>query len=170
MEKSIGSQNGAEISLVPHHLNSSGSVNNEKTQKKREEMVLGTFLGIDYGKSKIGLATADSETRMAFSFDTLANDKDFLENLKGIVLCENVRKIIIGMTKHDMDCESSKEKVRFAENLKKELGLPIEFHEEMFSTKMAQENIKLRGGKNIARLDDQEAARIILQSWLDCQI
>jgi RNase H-fold protein (predicted Holliday junction resolvase) len=40
----------------------------------------------------------------------------------------------------------------------------------MFTTKMAQENIKKRGEKNISKMDDQEAARIILQSWLDKDI
>lgn len=140
MEKSMGSPNGAEIS---------------------------SFLGIDYGKSKIGLATADSETRMAFAFDTLANDKYFLENLKGIVFCENVKEIIIGMTRHGNDPESVDEKMKFAENIKKELNLPVNFQDEMFSTKIARENIKKRGGRNIDQFDDQEAARIILQEWLD---
>jgi RNase H-fold protein (predicted Holliday junction resolvase) len=51
--------------------------------------------------------------------------------------------------------------------LEKELGVPVAYQDEMFTTKMAQENIKARGGRNIAAADDQEAARIILQSWLD---
>jgi len=168
MEKSIGSSNKAKISPVPHHSNSSGSANSEETQEKEEEMVLGHILGIDYGKSKIGLAIADSETRMAFAFDTLPNDKNFLKKFMEIVTKENVKTVIMGMVSHDKDAESAKEKIMFAEMIKKEIGMPVVFQDEMFTTKMAQDNIKQRGGRNIAKTDDQEAARIILQSWLDC--
>lgn len=150
MKKSIDSQNMPEIS-----------------HKSGQENHPGTILGLDYGKSKIGLAIADEETRMAFAFDTLKNDKEFLKNLKEIVECEGVKTIVIGMTRHEKDDESAKQKTAFSNRLEKEIGVKIVFHEEMFTTKMAQENIKMRGGKNISATDDQEAARIILQSWLD---
>ena len=70
MEKSIGSSNEAEVSHI---------------------------LGIDYCKSKIGLAIADSETRMAFAFDTLKNDKDFFKKMGEIIEKENVKTIIVGI-------------------------------------------------------------------------
>ena len=141
MEKSIGSSNEAEISQI---------------------------LGIDYGKSKIGLAIADSETRMAFAFNTLPNDKNFLKKFMEIITKENVKTVIMGMVSHDKDMESANEKIIFAKMIEKEIGMPIILQDEMFTTKMAQDNIKQRGGRNIAKNDDQEAARIILQSWLDC--
>lgn len=130
---------------------------------------IGTYLGIDFGLAKIGLAIADEETKMAFAFDTLKNDKEFFKNLKEIVECERVKTIVIGMVSHKKDPQSTKEKMKFAEKIKKELGVPVEFQDEMFTTKLAQENIKLHGKKGIAQTDDQEAARIILQSWLDRQ-
>ena len=43
------------------------------------------YLGIDFGKAKIGLAVADSETRIAFSFGVLKNDKNLMKNLKNII-------------------------------------------------------------------------------------
>ena len=131
------------------------------------EAQVSTFLGVDFGKSKIGLATADEETKMAFAFETLKNDKDFLKKFKEIVLNENVKTIVMGMTKHTKDEQSVKEKMDFAKVLEEETGIEVVFQEEMFTTKMAQENIKLHGGRNIAEFDDKEAARIILQSWLD---
>jgi putative Holliday junction resolvase len=126
-----------------------------------------TILGVDFGEAKIGLAIADEETKMAFAFDTLKNDKDFFKNLKEIVACENVKSVVLGMTRHGNDLESEKLKENFAKKLEKELAIEVVFQEEMFTTKMAQENLKMHGGKNIAALDDQEAARIILQSYLD---
>ena len=143
MEKSIGSQNEAEIKGI---------------------------LGIDFGKSKIGLAIADSETRMAFAFNTLPNNKDFFNKLRKIIQDKEVSTIIIGMTKHENDPKSAEEKNEFIRRIEKETGIMPALQDEMFTTKMAQENIKLRGGRNISRTDDQEAARIILQSWLDREI
>lgn len=131
------------------------------------EAKVSTFLGVDFGMSKIGLAIADEETRLAFAFDTLKNDNNFLRNLKEIVACENVKTIVIGMVSHEKDEKSAQEKMKFAKMLEKKIGIEVVFQDEMFTTKMAQDNIKLRGQKNIAKLDDQEAARIILQSWLD---
>jgi len=51
--------------------------------------------------------------------------------------------------------------------MQKELGVQVKYQEEMFSTKMAQDSLKEKGAKKIKELDNQEAARIILQSWLD---
>lgn len=128
---------------------------------------LSHILGVDFGLSKIGLAIADNETKMAFAIYTLANDKFFLGRLKEIIQDKCVKTIVIGMTEHQKDEKSAEEKIAFAKMVERETGVQIVFQEEMFTTKMAQANIKMRGGRDIARMDDQESARIILQSWLD---
>lgn len=140
MEKSIGSSNSTETSH---------------------------FLGVDFGKAKIGLALADSETRMAFAYDTLKNDKEFLSKLGAIIEQENVKTIVMGVTRFGGDSKNADEKIEFGEMIERKLGIAVMFEDEMFTTKMAQENIKMRGGRDIAKTDDKEAARIILQSWLD---
>lgn len=128
------------------------------------------ILGVDFGKSKIGLAIADEETKMAFAYDTLANDKSFFDALREIVVSENVKTVVVGMTVHEKDPESVLEKQLFGEKIEKEIGVSVVFQEEMFTTKMAHANIKMRGGRDISKTDDQEAARIILQSWLDANV
>ncbi len=140
MEKSIYSDNSAQVSH---------------------------FLGVDFGRSKIGLALADSETRMAFAYDTIKNDGIFLSKLKEIIEKENIKTIVMGVTRYGGDEKNADEKIEFGDKIERELGIAVMFQDEMFTTKMAQENIKLRGGSNIAKDDDKEAARIILQSWLD---
>lgn len=127
MNKSIGSENEAQISLVPHHSKSSVSANSDETLKREKEMVLGAYLGVDFGKAKIGLAIADEETKMAFAFDTLKNDDEFFGKLKKIVLTENISAIVMGMTSHQKDEESVQEKMSFAEKIKKETGIKVFF-------------------------------------------
>jgi putative holliday junction resolvase len=144
------------------------------------------FLGVDFGKSKIGLAVADSETRIAFSFGMLKNDKELIENLKNIIEKKGIEKIIIGSTnlslrgaqrrsnpeqcKNSRDCFATLAMTgykEFGELLSKKLNISIEYQNEVYSTQQAERNLKEKGAKKIKRFDDQEAARIILQSWLD---
>lgn len=128
---------------------------------------LSSFLGIDFGKSKIGLAVADGETKIAFALITLVNNKEFLAKLQEIIERENVKTIVIGITRHEKDQKSVDEKIAFGTMIERKFGITVMFQDEMFTTKMAQANIKLQGGRNIAKDDDKEAARIILQSWFD---
>lgn len=125
------------------------------------------ILGIDYGKSRIGLAIADSETKIAFALATLDNNRDFLPSLKEIVQKNNVDKIVIGVPAYDNRENIEYDSEQFGKLLEKELGIEVEYQNEMFTTKMAHQNLVDRGAKNIKSQDDQEAARIILQSWLD---
>lgn len=129
-------------------------------------MPIKKYLCLDYGKSKIGLAIADSETKIAFAYGTI-DAKNFLASLGGIVKKENIDSIVIGELKNAGESNNSFEAQEIGEKIGKELGIEVSYQEEMFSTKMAENNLKEAGVKGIKRLDNQEAARIILQSWLD---
>lgn len=131
------------------------------------------FLGIDFGKAKIGLAVADSETRIAFSFGVLKNDKELMKNLANIIEKKGIGKIVVGVqmeVRPPRGGRTSKpigEIEKFAESILNKFRVPVEFQSEIFSTQQAERNIIEKGAKKIKRFDDQEAARIILQSWLD---
>jgi len=128
------------------------------------------YLGVDFGKAKIGLAVADSETRIAFSYGVLKNDKKIFEKLAGIIEKEGIEKIVISEGQHPSVPSGhlpSSEGRRFGELLGEKLDIPIEYQNELYSTQEAERNLKEKGAKKIKRFDDQEAARIILQSWLD---
>jgi len=128
------------------------------------------YLGIDFGTAKIGLALADVEMKMAFIYQNIANDRKMLENLAQIVEKENIKKIIIGKSGKlpgSNVAQKSFDIEEIGKKIEKELGVPVLYHEEMFTTKMAEDNLKERGEKNIKKYDDREAARIILQDWLD---
>lgn len=114
------------------------------------------FLGVDFGKAKIGLAIADSETKIAFGYGVLRKDKNIFEKIQKIVEKEEIGKIVVGS-----------EGEKFGETLKKKLKIPVEFQSEIYSTQLAERALKEKGAKKIKRFDDREAARIILQSWLD---
>jgi len=144
----------------PSPISNFASYRKKSTDKgvKNGEMELGKILGIDYGRSKIGLAIADNETRIASAYTTLDNDKNFLPKLAEIIEKEGISKVIIGTT------DSA---TKLADFLKDKLKVEVEYQNEMFTTKQAHQNLIEKGMKGIKRFDDQEAARLILQGWLD---
>lgn len=125
------------------------------------------YLGLDYGTSKIGLALADNEVKIAFAYSTIDADRNFLAALGRIVELEKINTIVIGKLGMPGVGQGSFKAEEVGKKISKMLEIEIAYQEEMFSTKMAENNLKERGGKKIKKLDNQEAAKIILQSWLD---
>lgn len=150
------------------------------SSKKTEET--SHILGIDFGTVNVGLAIADTETRMAFVFAVLKNDKELWKNLADIITKENIQKIVIGVpgylpriaetdacrreAGHLNDGEKTKQEV-FAEEVRKKFKIEVFLVEEMFTTKSAHLNLREAQKKNIGKNDDAESARIILQDWLE---
>ncbi len=132
-------------------------------KENREEK----YLGIDWGARDVGLALADKETRVASAYSTLKNDWNLLENLAQIIGREEISVVVIGIpfyiNKEDVVYEGEK----LGNLLKEKLGIKVFYQNEMFTTKIAQNLLIKKGVKKIKRYDDQEAARIILQDWLD---
>lgn len=150
----------------------------------QKNLKISYILGIDYGESKVGLALGDSETKMAFTYGTVGNDKNLLQKLAEIVENENISKIIIGVPSHinrrqvypvksrkagapSVQSNGASPGEKLGDILKGKLKIGVEYENEMFTTKMAEQGLIEKGIKGIKRHDDEEAARIILQSWLD---
>jgi len=127
------------------------------------------YLGIDWGKAEIGLALANNETKMAFSYGKLKNDKNILKNILKIIFKEEIKIVVIGVPMYKNKKENKFGGKKFGELIKKEVGdkIKIVYQDEMFTTKIAERNLIAKGLKKIKRFDDAESARIILESWLD---
>lgn len=123
------------------------------------------FLGVDYGESKCGLAIADSETRIAFVYGTIKNDKTLFKNIFDIIKKENIAQVIIGVPKRTGDKKIIYAGEKLGKDLEKE-KINVSYQDEIYSTKIARENLKEKGLRDINRFDDAEAARIILSSFL----
>ena len=123
------------------------------------------YLGIDHGDRRVGIALSDEGGKIAFPLSTIVNDRLLLKNLKSIVKKEEVSKIIVGIpfSAKGEDTRQSKKVREFAALLHKKLSLPVEFENELLTTRLAEvEGIK-------KELADASAAAIILQSYLDKQ-
>lgn len=125
------------------------------------------YLGLDWGSVNIGVALAHAETGIAMAYTTYKNDASILVKLGKSIAVENIGTIIIGIPSY-----GSKDTTEYAGEtmgaiLEKKFSVHVEYYNEMFTTKMAQSNLIERGVQAVSKHDDAEAARIILQEWLD---
>ena len=128
---------------------------------------MSNYLGIDWGTAKLGVALAHAETRIALPYSTLPNDKNTVTAVGKIIVAEGVGTVIIGVPvyAHEADTEYLVETL--GRLLAEHFSVVVAYQNEMFTTKMAQANLIERGEKAVGKHDDEEAARIILQEWLD---
>jgi len=128
------------------------------------------ILSIDYGEKRIGLAVSDEKETLASRFLTLENKslKNSVEEIKRIISEKEIKKITIGIpVGFKGESEQTKMTRKFIGELKKNVDTPIVEINEVFTSKMAEENLRESGVKDIKKIIDQEAARIILESYLD---
>jgi len=92
------------------------------------------ILGIDYGGARIGLAIADTATTLPQPLDTLerVNRNEDMRRLREIVRDWGVRQIVVGLPLRldGTRGEMAEEATRFAERVRKQLGLPVEMVDE----------------------------------------
>jgi putative transcription antitermination factor YqgF len=135
-----------------------------------KEEVRKNYLGIDWGATDVGVALAHAETGVSLAYATLHNDEHLLEQLLGIITREGVGTVVIGIPSY-----INREEIEYGgEKLGKLIvgarpDIRVDYQNEMFTTKMAQANLIERGVKQVSKHDDEEAARIILDQWLECQ-
>jgi len=116
------------------------------------------------------VALADKLSRIAYAYKTLQNDKNLVGSLGKIIMEKGVKTVIIGIPS-----PINREEVMYAgeklgEVLEQNFGVISEYQNEMFTTKLATTYLVSKGVRGIKQYDDQEAARIILQDWLDRKV
>ncbi|MGB7846695.1 MAG: Holliday junction resolvase RuvX [Candidatus Acidiferrum sp.] len=146
------------------------------------------ILALDYGRKKIGLALADSEARIAEPHDTLerVNRNEDMRRLREFARDHDVKQIIVGLPLRldGTHGEMAEEATRFAERLRKQLGVPVEMVDERLTSweaeRILEEELGHRithtethfGRQKLARASDGKytvdavAAMVILREYL----
>ena len=131
------------------------------------------LLAIDYGKKRPGLPVTDELQIIANGLTTVATSS-LVDYILDYVKREQVERIIVGMPKQ-MNNEPSENMCRivpFVNRLKKLLpAIPVEYHDERFTSVLAHQAILASGIGKMARrnkeLVDAVSATIILQSYME---
>jgi len=148
-----------------------------------------TILAMDYGRARIGLALADSETRMPQPLSTMEriNRNEDMRRLRELVREHGVKQIVVGLplrldgTRGDM----AEEVERFAQRLRKQIGVPVEMVDERLTSWEAERLMEEIQGRFIrdeklgsnkkpksvqAKMTvDAVAAAVILKEYLERQ-
>ncbi len=137
-----------------------------------------TVLAFDFGTRRIGVAVGECRAGTAAALQTIAteaNDARFAAI--GALIAEwQPARLVVGQplnedgTPHEMTARCE----RFAHQLRGRFGLPVELVDERFSSLEAERQLKapsrprrLSGWQARKQQLDAEAARVILESWME---
>ena len=147
------------------------------------------ILAVDYGRARIGLAIADAQTRMAQPLSTMEriNRNEDMRRLRELVREHGVKQIVVGLPLRldGTRGEMVEEVERFAQRVRKQIGVPVEMVDERLTSWEAERLLeevqgrfihdkKLTGNKKPKSVQammtvDAMAAAVILKEYLDRQ-
>ena len=146
-----------------------------------------TILAVDYGRVRIGLAIAKTETRVAQPLSTMerVNRNEDMRRLRELAREHGVKQIVVGLPLRldGTPGETAEEVQRFAQRLRKQIGVPVELVDERLTSWEAERLMeevqgrfiheeKLAGGRKTKHSQakmtvDAVAAAVILKEYLD---
>lgn len=132
-------------------------------------------IGIDPGSKRVGVAIGNTSTGVATPYEVWSrHDGTPLDRrLRDCIDEWDAGLVVVGLPRSLDGSEgpAAASARRLVEDLRGVVGVPIELHDERFSTVTAQAS--LRGGgvdtRSGRKVVDAVAASVILQSWFDSQ-
>jgi putative Holliday junction resolvase len=124
------------------------------------------ILGIDYGRSKVGLAIAEGSLAEPMGVIQYVGTKMLEDKLTKIIEENNIEKVVVGISEGEM----AKETEEFIKTIRSMLpSIPCESYDETLSTQDAQKMSREAGigQKKRHEMEDAYAATIMLQNFLD---
>ncbi len=127
-----------------------------------------TFLSLDVGEKRIGVAVGDSEVRIAIPYDTLDVDGTEYEQIVRLIGLESADIVVVGYPRNQSG-EPTAQTVyveTFAEGLK-DSAPKIVFQDESLTSVLAEDRLKSMGKRYEKKDIDMMAASIILQDYME---
>ena len=124
------------------------------------------FLGIDYGKKKVGLALSEGALASPLDVIAVSSLQDALIKIEKVIGVEKIDTVVIGVAESG---ESKAIAKKFITELKKQVPFlqVIEVDEHLSTQKGKQAMVELGVKKSKRKEDDSFAAATILQDYLD---
>jgi putative Holliday junction resolvase len=124
-------------------------------------------LALDYGSARCGCALSDPTGTIVTPIELVSrpSTRRGLARIEELVREREVERVVVGLplSLSGEDSEQTRETRAFAQALSLRLGegVPVEMHDERFTTRMAQ-----RDGAWSKAEEDSRAAAHLLESWL----
>jgi putative Holliday junction resolvase len=136
----------------------------------------GRRLGLDVGTVRVGVALSDPTGLLASPLETVqrARNESDLDRIAALVVEHEVTEVIVGEPRHLSGASgaSAKEARAYSRALAGRIGdVPVHLVDERLSTVTAAGTLRARGldSRQQRSVIDQEAAVVILQTYLDAQ-
>ncbi|MGB9435552.1 MAG: Holliday junction resolvase RuvX, partial [Candidatus Acidiferrum sp.] len=121
------------------------------------------ILALDYGRKKIGVAIADCEARIAEPFTTFEriNRNEDMRRLREFARDHHVKQIVLGLPLRldGTPGEMAEDATRFAERLRKQLGLPVELVDERLTSWEAERILEEELGRRITHAETRDGRK-----------
>jgi putative Holliday junction resolvase len=131
------------------------------------------YLAIDYGARRTGLAICDCSETIASPLRVLQDRKQLAARIAEIVRDEGVDAVVLGLPLNMDGSEGPQAKsvLAFAEQLRRQIGVPIHFQDERLSTFGADDKLRSDAFTPRQRRDrrDAVAAAEILTAFLEAK-
>lgn len=126
-------------------------------------------LALDVGTRRIGIARADTGTKLAFPVETIVVDGTEVNRLQQIIDDTHPSKIVVGYPRNQSGEPTAQTDLvlLFVERLKTVWDGSIVFQDESLTSVLAEERLRQRGKPYSKGSIDAEAAAIILQDFLE---
>lgn len=128
-----------------------------------------TLLAFDYGEKRIGVAVGNALTRQARALVVVPNrDREFRFEAVGKLIGEwKPDALVVGLPSHPDGTPHAMTQLakRFGNQLNGRFNLPVAWVDERYSSVAA--DLDMRESGVAAQMRDAEAARVILQQYLD---
>lgn len=129
-----------------------------------------TFMAFDYGEKRIGVALGNALTRSARALVIVSNlNREHRFKAVGELIAEwRPDALVVGLPMHPDGTphEMTQQAKRFGNQLNGRFNLPVTWVDERYSSVEARAGMRARGAR-ATDLVDAEAARVILQQFLD---
>jgi putative holliday junction resolvase len=136
-------------------------------------VTMNPILGIDFGRSRIGVAISDELRFLAHPLETIPAGKNAVERIAEIVRDRKIDVVVVG-TPRNMDGTlgaAADETMKFVEKLRGAVSCKVATWDERLTTVAANRSLQDAGKKTreTRAYIDQVAAQMILQGFLDRQ-
>lgn len=127
-----------------------------------------TFLALDVGEKRIGVAMGDTTVRIAVPLDTIEVDGTEVERIARIIVDENVDTIVVGYPRNQLGEPTAQ--TAFAEAFAAKLtdiAPKLVYQDESLTSVLAEQRLKSYGKPYTKGDIDAQAAAIVLQDYLE---
>ncbi len=127
-----------------------------------------SFLALDVGEKRIGVALGDDAVRIAVPYDTVTVDGTEVQQIAQMIVDNAVATVVVGYPRNQSGEATAQTAYAEAFAAKLEDIAPrLEFQDESLTSVLAEQQLKALGRPYVKGDIDARAAAIILQDYLE---